>query len=261
MMSIVLSPAFLIALFVLLLNDFVFKASFHNLLTGKLSDFAGLFAFTLFLAALAPKRRSAIFATTTVAFVAWKTPWSQRLIDTLNAFLPWRTGRTVDLTDLIALFILPLSWIYIDHQQHSPLSETTSRRTKAYCLGAVSLFAFTATTTIPPEQLVRFDKEYPIGYSPESVERNLNGLNLRALSGGMSTYFSSGIAYDLYLDKEICDGFTGVARIVVYPTSDGKSRLTLESIRYHCEARVPGDSQKLLDEFRSRILDPLQNVK
>jgi hypothetical protein len=53
-LHLLVSPGFLGCLFVLLFNDFVLKQQIHNGLTGKLSDFAGLFVFPLFLTALFP---------------------------------------------------------------------------------------------------------------------------------------------------------------------------------------------------------------
>jgi len=46
---ILVSSGFLAGLSVLLVNDFVLKQIFHNWLTGKLSDLAGLFIFPMFL--------------------------------------------------------------------------------------------------------------------------------------------------------------------------------------------------------------------
>ncbi|MBQ0740775.1 hypothetical protein J9332_41515, partial [Aquimarina celericrescens] len=43
------NPIFLISLGGLILNDWFLKAFFHNTITGKLSDFAGLIAFPFFL--------------------------------------------------------------------------------------------------------------------------------------------------------------------------------------------------------------------
>ena len=43
-----LHPAFLIGLGLLIANDWLFKPMFHNALTGKLSDVAGIFAFAYF---------------------------------------------------------------------------------------------------------------------------------------------------------------------------------------------------------------------
>lgn len=40
-LHILTSPAFVVSLLLLLVNDFVFKTQFHNHVTAKLSDFAG----------------------------------------------------------------------------------------------------------------------------------------------------------------------------------------------------------------------------
>ena len=50
------SPLLLLAVGMLLLNDFVLKAAFHNWVTGKLSDVAGLAAVTIFCCALWPRQ-------------------------------------------------------------------------------------------------------------------------------------------------------------------------------------------------------------
>lgn len=46
------APLPLAAVALLVLNDHVFKAAFHNALTGKLSDFAGCFFLPLFVSAV-----------------------------------------------------------------------------------------------------------------------------------------------------------------------------------------------------------------
>ena len=63
-LNILASPGFVISLLLLLLNDFVFKTQFHNQLTGKLSDFAGVSAFSLFWAAFFPRRKTLICVST-----------------------------------------------------------------------------------------------------------------------------------------------------------------------------------------------------
>lgn len=73
---------------------------FHNWLTGKLSDFAGLFAFSLFFGALLPRWKGAIYLCTTLGFVIWKSTFSQAMIDLVNMVLPIKVGRTVDWTDI-----------------------------------------------------------------------------------------------------------------------------------------------------------------
>jgi hypothetical protein len=104
---------FLIALAALLLNDFVLKPAFGNAVTGKLSDFAGLFAFAAFWMAVLPHRRRAVCAATAVAFVLWKSAAAQPLIDLWNAWTPLTVGRTVDASDLIALVSVGAAYQYV----------------------------------------------------------------------------------------------------------------------------------------------------
>jgi hypothetical protein len=103
------SPAFIAALALLVVNDVALKPLLHNALTGKLSDFAGLFALTLFAATLWPRQgRLAAWAIAGL-FTFWKTTYAEPLIEALNALSPFALGRTVDLTDLAALPMIPLA--------------------------------------------------------------------------------------------------------------------------------------------------------
>jgi hypothetical protein len=54
------APVFLLSLATLLLNDFVFKPSFPGMVTGKLSDLAGLFAFGCFWCSLLAARKTLV---------------------------------------------------------------------------------------------------------------------------------------------------------------------------------------------------------
>ena len=90
-------------------NDFALKPLFHNAVTGKLSDFAGLFALTLFVATLWPQHRRLAACVIAVSFTFWKTTYAEPLIEAWNAVAPFAFGRTVDLTDLVALPMIPLA--------------------------------------------------------------------------------------------------------------------------------------------------------
>jgi len=69
-----------LVLSLLLSNDFVFKEQFHNGFTDKLSDFAGLFVFSLFWIAFFPRHKRFICISTAVLFVFWKSAYSQFLL-------------------------------------------------------------------------------------------------------------------------------------------------------------------------------------
>ena len=103
---------FLVALFTLMLNDFYLKQNFHNDFTGKLSDFAGLLIFPWFWSLIFYKSAKWIYTSTTLLFVFWKLEYSSAIIDLINKNLGFSMGRVIDPTDLIAMSVLPISFIF-----------------------------------------------------------------------------------------------------------------------------------------------------
>jgi hypothetical protein len=63
-----LRAPFIIALAVLLLNDFMLKQVYPGFVTGKLSDFAGIFVFAVFWSSLLPRGRAIIIGSTAIGF-------------------------------------------------------------------------------------------------------------------------------------------------------------------------------------------------
>jgi hypothetical protein len=144
------SPAFIAALALLVINDFALKPLFHNGLTGKLSDFAGLFALTLFVATLWPRHARLAAALIAAAFWLWKTSYAEPFIEAWNAVVPFAFafGRTVDLTDLVALPMIPLAVWAAPRLEPLPLP-----RALQVGLAVLAPLAFTATSQ--PQALVR----------------------------------------------------------------------------------------------------------
>lgn len=97
-------PVFLCSLLLLILNDWLFKILFHNFITGKLSDFAGLFAFPFFWSALFPKKSKEIHLFTSLFFIFWKSSFSDAFVNFVGAF------RVVDFSDNIALISVFVSF-------------------------------------------------------------------------------------------------------------------------------------------------------
>jgi hypothetical protein len=161
---------FVICLAILLLNDFYLKAEFHNWLTGKLSDFCGLFAFASFWSALFPQRKVLICIATGLLFVIWKSSYSQTFIDLFNENV-YTIDRVIDVTDLIALPIL-LVVIF-----HSP-ERAANLKLNPLPLALLTLISFCATSVPQVTQkfaqpqfilfkagIVEFkDEEYPSRY-------------------------------------------------------------------------------------------------
>lgn len=100
--SLLLHPFFLFNLCLLIANDHWWKHTYANTLTGKISDFAGVFVLAVFLVACLRFKRSIAVIITTLLFAWWKSPLSQPFITTFGL------ARVVDYTDLLALIILPI---------------------------------------------------------------------------------------------------------------------------------------------------------
>lgn len=135
------SPAFIATLALLVINDVALKPVLRNALTGKLSDFAGLFALTLFVVTLWPRHRRLAAWAITAAFAFWKTTYAEPLIELLNAVSPVAFGRTVDLTDFVALPMIPLAAWAAPRVAPWPLPKVLQA-----ALVVVALVAFTATS-------------------------------------------------------------------------------------------------------------------
>jgi hypothetical protein len=179
------SRLFLGGLFLLVVNDFCLKAIFGNWFTGKLSDFAGLFIFPVFLTALFPNYKKAWVLLTAVLFTIWKSPLSEPVITVINR-MGIGIGRTVDYTDLMALLVLPFAYHYdtlsLKKIQISPLM-----------VGIVAIFAFCATTLPPSQQrtYVGIHKTYTFRMSKKELIGYLNGLTVRELRRTTPQYFDA----------------------------------------------------------------------
>lgn len=153
-------PALMFSIFVLLLNDHVLKAVCPSELTGKLSDFAGLFFFPfllgVFLQAAFPRLRARItlllgFVLTGLVFAAIKTlPWANELaVALLSQVLGLPVQIVRDPSDLIALFGLASAWLL---WQHIEAGRRAPRPGKlAYAVLALSALASLASSPSAPK--------------------------------------------------------------------------------------------------------------
>ncbi len=103
------SAYFICGLLLLLMNDFYLKEAFHNQLTGKLSDIAGLFIFPLFFSHFL-RAKKLVYASTVVLFIIWKSDLASPMINYWNALNVYQIERTIDRTDLYALLVIPVSY-------------------------------------------------------------------------------------------------------------------------------------------------------
>jgi hypothetical protein len=140
--SLFLTPVYIISLLLLLANDFVWKAQNSNWITGKLSDFCGLFCIAVFLDVLIPNRKLAINLGLVVLFTFWKSPLSDVAIGLWNALIRYHIARIVDYSDLFALLVLPFAYLF---SERSEINITRSKLAVMLII-FVSCFAFLATS-------------------------------------------------------------------------------------------------------------------
>lgn len=162
---------FLISVALLLVNDFYLKYQFHNYLTGKLSDFVGLFAFPYFVSLFFKSKIKTIYIITGILFVFWKSSFSQFAIDFVNT-IGIGINRVVDYSDVMALLILPLSYRYRIHNTNG--IKKIYVLPKVFIIGICS-FAFIATT-LPHERgdiNLKSSYEVEFGIQKDSLLRKM----------------------------------------------------------------------------------------
>jgi len=165
---------FLLGLFILLLNDFYLKRNFSGILTGKLSDFAGLFIFPYFFSVFYPNKKLKIYIATVLLFIFWKLPLADGLINWFNSLGLLHLYRVKDITDCIALLILPFSFSYFDRQKQKlhPV-----RFIQVSFFSALALFSFCATTVgyehFPAKLPIR--KDYILSTTKQDLLQRFSG--------------------------------------------------------------------------------------
>ena len=119
---------FVLALVLLLVNDRLLKQAYPGLITGKLSDFAGIAVVALPLFAAFPRHARTIYLALAAAFLWWKSPTSNAFIAFMNDVQPLRMARAVDYGDLLALAILPACAKFTASQPRGLASHARVRR-------------------------------------------------------------------------------------------------------------------------------------
>ncbi|MGB3547731.1 MAG: hypothetical protein WBA17_12195, partial [Saprospiraceae bacterium] len=89
------NSVFIGGLLLLLLNDHILKAAYGNVLTGKLSDFAGVLILPLLLRFVTGRSSLLCIGLTVWFFTWWKSPLSQGAIDLVNGLTSLHWVRVV----------------------------------------------------------------------------------------------------------------------------------------------------------------------
>jgi hypothetical protein len=268
--NLLVSPAFLAALGLLLANDFIFKPLFHNWFTGKLSDFAGLFAFFVFWSAFFPRRNRIIGLMVAVGFVFWKSAWSQPLIDYWNSLALYHIGRVVDATDLIALAILPGADFYTRRYGKQRASSThhiagVQARRLAICLMCgLSIFAFAATKFVN-DRAASVYRDYEIALAKSDLLAKLHNIGLAEIKYWRSSDEDARIfymteedrnKYDLVPATKFCK--SSITAHVTLHDKNGKTVLKLKGIRFWCDQHTPQRDEEVLQIFEREVIEKLR---
>lgn len=253
-LDILTSPAFLAALALLLLNDFVLKELFRNAATGKLSDFAGLFVFPLFWAALFPRLRGAACALTAALFVFWKTELSAPLVEAAGRLSGLHLVRAVDYTDLLALFALPAAYAY------AARAPRAAPRLAPYAVAVVSVFAFAATQ--PVRDRIDFDQKYYFDIPRQQLFDRINRRNMVGYEVGRPPACCPDELLDTF-DAPL-GGFCGRhgvrARVEVTREGERRSALRLAYVTHGCgEGRV--GRREVLEAFEREVVRELRSER
>lgn len=255
--KLLLSPLFLLSLFLLLFNDFFLKDYFHNFLTGKLSDFAGLFAFAIFWTAFFPRWKSLIFSLIVVFFTFWKSPFSGSFIELWNTSGLFLIGRTIDYTDLTAFLVLPLAWIYSEKSEPA-LLPIFSQNFALTVIAFVSVFAFTATSQPEMIEMEEFSAaNYTIEKPPTEVLKKLQEFDTREFNESWNQKNGT-VYFTLGLQGEICNGQPSAFFQIERNRADS-TQIKLDSIRYPCKEKILNQSEKFKLMFETQVINFLKN--
>lgn len=248
------APEFILSVSLLLANDFFLKAWLANGFTGKLSDFAGLFAFPFFWAALVPRWRVAIYLGTAVAFTLWKLPVSDGVVEGWNAVSPFQVGRVIDASDLIALSILPLSY-----WRSTRPRGFSGRRWRTVGVAAVSLFAFMATSREP---VYEYDQTFVFEGTRDLLFVRLDEAGIIYTEGTTYSMRAPKGSWGLLIPSDFCseEPDAAVEAAVLIKEEFPRTRVRLRGMAHRCRAK-PEDKERLLKIFVTKVAEPLGMVR
>lgn len=143
---------FILCLTLLLSNDWWLKAASPGLITGKLSDFAGIAVVALLLFAAYPRRSVIVSLSISLTFLWWKSPASHWAIQTFNHLGLYQIGREQDYSDLFALLIIPFCLPVAKNPDRFALPWPRLRQWLTPPIAVITLFGIMGTSSMPTQQ-------------------------------------------------------------------------------------------------------------
>lgn len=248
--DILASPGFLISLSLLLTNDFLLKPLFNNQFTGKLSDYAGIFAFALFWIAVLPNSARSVSVFVAIFFVFWKTSYSEPVLNLWNGLGYVRFSRTIDVTDLIALPVIPLAYLYSTRKL---TIRQTQPRWVLSSIALISVFAFTATSYRTKYE--DYSNKYSFPGTKAELIKKIDDLHLTYFDYPLQSNGKKSEEFEMDIPSSIC--FNSIdARIELVEVGD-QTLVSIKKLQHHCPKQV-GDRERLLAEFEREFIERLK---
>jgi hypothetical protein len=239
------SPGFLVALGLLVLNDRYLKDAYGNWFTGKLSDFAGVFALALFMTAWAPRWRTRSHLAVGVAFAAWKSPLATPLLDAWNALSIYPLARVIDPTDLVALMALPLSWWYAARAR--PIGGIARLRP---IIAGVACLAFIATSE--PRNTTRDGTVFDFPSSRDLLLAELRSIDAKDSSFHANLLNEKGAPAEAWISfNDRAEAYLKIER-----SGPAESRLTI--VQFSAPERLDLPPSTVRRRLMDQVIDPLR---
>lgn len=204
--SILKHPIFLTALIVLISNDLIFKSVFHNWITGKLSDLAGLIVASLVFYYFFPKLKTHVIWITALLFIFWKSPFSQEMIYFINELSPFNINRVIDYSDLLAIFILVVPAYIIQYHNGETNKTEIPIRQQYLAINVIILlitsFALCSTSMyryVTPRGDVLIQKSFTFKKSEKDIILQLEemGYTVNLISESTNQQYSNNEYYEI----------------------------------------------------------------
>lgn len=265
-LDILISPGFLLGLCLLLVNDYYLKQAFPGLITGKLSDFSGLFVFGLCVVLINHRHLPVLLTLVGLLFVLWKSNFSDYFITLWNLNGHWLIGRTVDYTDLAALVILPFTYKYA--QTYKPLK---IKSLVVYPVFALTIFGIMGTS--PARYGTRMDvAEGNSVYQDKSTESEqysaaMEAIHDAALLNGLKCiscnqasfhrkYEGKGVVLELNYAPDKKRVYIGIYSQEPYRTKYEEQKIAVEKIKIKLEEALKEHSYSTQAPEKASFADP-----
>jgi hypothetical protein len=256
---------FVASLAVLLANDLYLKAACSSYLTGKLSDFAGIFLVAALAFVLFPRRAALAGSAIAALFLWWKSPASDGFIEAVR-HAGFAFGRVVDYSDLAALVMLLPAAHVASHPTRFRLGGERLRRVIAIPIACLATFAVMGTSIVPPRDTFRirdagdaatFDAELAAGI----VKRVAEGRSLACVECRQPASRARYQGNDTTIEYEIRGGREIAFTVSVFPglffpsNAEGK----FDAIKADLKREFTGTGMSL--EFIEPLLRPEERYR